>query len=112
MFGFQLFDGDGASTAAVLLVLQAPPARTGPRQAGGTIPAAALAALQGRLGAAVRVLQVDETNYPAIVRSFAPAQLPTSVLMHQGVELWRRQGLPNAAEIGAMLVARMGTPGC
>ena len=111
MFGSQLFDGDGAPTAAVLLVLQAPPARMGPRP-GGTIPAADLAALQGRLGAAVRVLQVDETNYPAIVRSFAPAQLPTSVLMHQGVELWRRQGLPNAAEIGAMLVARMGTPGC
>jgi hypothetical protein len=93
--------------AAVLLVMLPPPARhsLAPPQ---SLFAAELATLQRRLGPAVRVLQIDEASYPAILRSFAPAQLPTSVLMHHGVELWRRSGLPDAAEIDALLVGRDG----
>ncbi|AHJ97516.1 hypothetical protein [Hymenobacter swuensis] len=61
------------------------------------------AALQHQLGAGVLVLQVDEATYPAVVRSFAPAQLPTSVLVQHGVELWRQPGLPSAEEVHAVL---------
>lgn len=88
--------------AAVLLVML-PPARHSLTQPQG-ISAADLATLQSQLGPAVRVLRIDEASYPAILSSFAPAQLPTSVLMHHGVELWRRAGLPDAAEIDALLV--------
>ena len=82
-----------------------PPARLTQPQG---ISAADLATLQSQLGPAVRVLRIDEASYPAILSSFAPAQLPTSVLMHHGVELWRRPGLPDAAEIDALLVGRDG----
>lgn len=91
--------------AAVLLVMLPPPARLTQPQG---ISAADLASLQSRLGPAVRVLRIDEASYPAILSSFAPAQLPTSVLMHHGVELWRRPGLPDAVEIEALLVGRSG----
>ncbi len=74
---------------AVLLVLL-PPAGPGPHH-GQT--AAWLRTLQARLGPTVRVLPVDEASHPAVVRSFAPAALPACVLMRQGVELWRQQGL-------------------
>lgn len=90
--------------AAVLLVML-PPAWHSLTQPQG-ISAADLATLQSQLGSAVRVLRIDEASYPAILHSFAPAQLPTSVLMHHGVELCRRPGLPDAAEIEALLVGR------
>ena len=93
--------------AAVLLVMLPPPARYSLNQPQG-ISAADLATLQSQLGPAVRVLRIDEASYPAILSSFAPAQLPTSVLMHHGVELWRRPGLPAAAEIDALLAGRNG----
>lgn len=55
---------------------------------------ASLRALQGRLGPGIRVLKIDEASHPAVVRSFGPPQLPACVLVRQGVELWRSQGLP------------------
>lgn len=100
MFGFEVIDSE-RSLAAVLLVMLP---LLGPRSRHAS--AADLATLQSRLGPAVRVLQIDEASHPAILSSFAPAQLPTSVLMHHGVELWRRPGLPEAAEIAALLVGR------
>ena len=56
---------------------------------------AALHRLQVRLGAAVRVLPIDEASLPAVVRSFGPPRLPACVLVRQGVELWRQDGLPD-----------------
>ncbi|GAB3868572.1 hypothetical protein GCM10028824_13830 [Hymenobacter segetis] len=91
----------------MLLVMLPPPARYPLAQPRG-VSAVDLATLQSRLGPAVRVLQIDEASYPAILRSFAPAQLPTSVLMHHGAELWRCPGLPDADEIDALLVGRGG----
>jgi hypothetical protein len=107
MVGFQAVESERAPAAVLLVML---PARYPLAQPRG-IFAADLATLQSRLGPAVQVLQIDEASYPAIMRSFAPAQLPTSVLMHHGVELWRRPGLPDAAEIDALLVGKNGRAG-
>lgn len=101
---------DYEQSPAVVLLVMLPSAwcfRTQPQG----ISATDLATLQSQLGPAVRVLRIDEASHPAILSSFAPAQLPTSVLMHHGVELWRRPGLPNAAEIDALLVGRNGGAG-
>ncbi|MCB2407003.1 thioredoxin [Hymenobacter lucidus] len=66
-----------------------------------------LVALQTRLGPKIQVLLVDEATHPAIVRSFAPVRLPSSVLLHQGTELWRQNGLPNATKMPAALLAKI-----
>jgi fructose-1,6-bisphosphatase/inositol monophosphatase family enzyme len=81
--------------AAVLLVLL-------PLGA-GTAATAALAALQQQLGAAVRVLAIDEASHPAVVRSFGAPALPACVLVRQGVELWRQPGLPAADAVAGLL---------
>jgi hypothetical protein len=66
---------------------------------------ASLGALQQQLGPAVRVLAIDEASHPAVVRSFGPAALPASVLVHRGVELWRQPGLPAAEAVANLLQA-------
>ncbi|SNC67808.1 hypothetical protein SAMN06265337_2079 [Hymenobacter gelipurpurascens] len=91
---------------AVLLVMLPPLAGDMGAQSPAYSPAD-LAALQRRLGPAVRVLKVDEANYSAVVRSFTPTQLPTCVLVHQGVELWRQQGLFQADEVVASVLAKV-----
>ena len=55
---------------------------------------AAVQALQQRLGSVIQVLLVDENSHPTVVRSFQPADLPAFVLVRQGAERWRQQGLP------------------
>ncbi|MBD2767925.1 thioredoxin [Hymenobacter sp. BT664] len=89
--------------AAVLLVLLP---RVPADQAALRQPAqAALRALQGRLGSAVRVLKIDEATHPAVVQSFDSPELPACVLVRQGVELWRQQGLPDEADVNTLLEA-------
>jgi hypothetical protein len=90
-------------TAAVLLVLlpRVPADEAAPRQQAH----AALRILQGRLGSAVRVLKIDEATHPAVVHSFGPPELPACVLVRQGVELWRQQGLPDEAGVNILLEA-------
>ena len=68
---------------------------------------AGLPALQSQLGAAVRVLVVTEASHPAVVRSFRATELPSFVLMRQGVELWRQRGLPEGETIGALLLSKL-----
>jgi hypothetical protein len=95
------------SPVAVLLVMLPPP-----MQARGTASCAAtadLATLQQQIGSAVQVLLVDETTYPTVVHSFAPTQLPTCVLVYQGVELWRQPGLPTAHDVVAALHSKVET---
>jgi hypothetical protein len=85
---------------SVLLVLL-PPARA------GQLPTTAqLDDLQRQLGPAVRVLRIDEATHPAVVRSFAVAQLPACVLVRGGIELWRQSGWPeDDAFVAALLTA-------
>lgn len=87
---------------AVLLVLL--PLELGSELMGETRTAASLRTLQGRLGTAIRVLKIDEASHPAVVRSFGPPQLPACVLVRQGVELWRLQGLPEDESIVSALL--------
>ncbi|MFD1469509.1 thioredoxin [Hymenobacter caeli] len=93
-----------AADAAVLLVLLPTEGTALPVRA-ATL--AALQALQQRLGSVIRVLSVDEASHPAVVRSFQATNLPAFVLVRQGVELWRQQGLPEGEFIVAQLLARL-----
>lgn len=73
-----------------------------------------LAALQRRLGAAIRVLVVEEAAHPDVVRSFQPAALPACVLVRRGQELWRQPGLPEGELVAQQLlrlVAGAASPG-
>ena len=93
-----------ATDAAVLLVLL-PPLGSAPPVRAATL--AALQVLQQQLGPVIRVLSVDDASHPAVVRSFHTADLPAFVLVRQGVELWRQQGLPEGELIVAQLLARL-----
>ena len=72
---------------------------------------AALASLQRELGAAIRVLTVDEKSHPSVVHSFDATDLPCFVLMRQGVELWRQGGLPEGEGIVPLLLSLLGPAG-
>ncbi len=91
--------------AAMLLVLLPLAAAAGgqPQQA----DLAALDTLQQRLGAAIRVLRVDEASYPVVVRSFDGAGLPAFVLVRHGVELWHQPGLPVGEATAQLLLAKL-----
>ena len=91
-----------SAPVATVLLLLVPPLRN--RRAAAAFD---LAALQTRLGPKIQVLLVDKETHPAIVHSFAPVRLPSSVLLHQGTELWRQNGLPNATKIPATLLAKI-----
>ncbi len=93
-----------AADAAVLLVLL-PTEGTAPPVREATL--LALHALQQRLGSVIRVLSVDDASHPAVVRSFQATTLPAFVLVRQGVELWRQQGLPEGEFIVPQLLARL-----
>lgn len=71
---------------------------------------AALQLLQQQLGAAIRVLRVDEATHPAVVRSFQGQGLPAWVLMRHGVELWRQPGLPAGAATVALIQSKLALP--
>ena len=94
--------------AAMLLVLL-PPVGTAPQVRAATL--AALATLQRELGAAIRVLTVDEKSHPVVVRSFHATDLPCFVLMQQGVELLRQYGLPEGGAIVPLLLSLLGPVG-
>ncbi|QKG55250.1 thioredoxin [Hymenobacter sp. BRD128] len=93
--------------AAVLLVLL-PPVGTAQPVRAATLTA--LKALQAQLGPAIRVLTVDEGTNPVVVHSFPPLDLPAFVLVRQGVELWRQQGLPEGEFIVAQLLDKLAVP--
>jgi hypothetical protein len=51
--------------------------------------------LQQHLDNRIRVLRIDETHHPDVVRSFYIPETPAFVLVRHGVELWRQVGTPN-----------------
>ena len=50
--------------------------------------------VQGRFQTRLRVLRIDATNHPHVVHCFAVTLTPTFVLVREGLELWRQEGLP------------------
>ena len=95
--------------AAMLLVLlptvgpgatqETPPARTATNLL--------LKGLQLELGAAVRVLKVDAASHPAVVHAFDGRGVPAFVLLRDGQELYRQQGLPEGAPLVALLLRKL-----
>ena len=96
-----------SAEAAVLLVLL-PAVGTAPQVRAGTL--AMLATLRAELDPVIRVLTVDETSHPSVVRSFDAIDLPAFVLMRQGAELWRQQGLPEGETTAALLRSKLDAP--
>ena len=90
---------------AVLLVLLPP--NTCPHASVGPGVRVALRILQDQLGDSIRVLTIDEGSHPAVVRSFGLAELPACVLVRQGVELWRQQGLPEEDGLVSVLLRKI-----
>ena len=82
---------------------ETPPTRTATNQL--------LQTLQQQLGAAVRVLRVDEASHPAVVHAFDGRGLPAFVLLRDGEELYRQQGLPEGASLAALLLRKLAAHG-
>ncbi|GAA3944504.1 hypothetical protein GCM10022406_28550 [Hymenobacter algoricola] len=89
-----------------MLLVLLPPIGTAPQVRVATL--AALAGLQREVGAAIRVLTVDEVSHPSVVHSFQATDLPCFVLVRQGVELLRQGGLPEGERIGSLLLEKLG----
>jgi len=97
----------GLFPPAIVLLVLLPPADSAAAQASvrGT-----LHTLQQQLGAAIRVLRIDEATHPDVVRSFKGLGLPAWVLMRHGVELWRQPGLPTGADTVALVLSKLAGP--
>jgi hypothetical protein len=92
---------------AIVLLVLLPPADSAAAQ---TFVRTALHTLQEQLGAAIRVLRVDEATHPDVVRSFHGRGLPAWVLMRHGVELWRQPGLPLGPDTIALILSKLALP--
>ena len=95
--------------AAMLLVLL-PTVGPGTQQETQPVRAATnllLKGLQLELGAAVRVLKVDEATHPAVVHAFDGRGVPAFVLLRDGEEVYRQQGLPEGAPMAALLLDKL-----
>ena len=97
---------DLAADAAVLVVLLPRGVAAGPAQP-APAPFFAQLTLQRQLGAAIRVLLIDEAKHPAVVHSFGATDLPSFVLVRQGVEVWRQRGLPEGDAIVPLLLSKL-----
>ncbi|MBO0951811.1 thioredoxin family protein [Fibrella forsythiae] len=58
--------------------------------------------LQQRLPGSVRILKVDEALHPEVVKSFHLSQLPAFVLVQQGIERWRQEGVRRFDELTSL----------
>jgi len=95
--------------AAMLLVLL-PTVGAGTRQESPldrTATNLLLQDLQVQLGTAIRVLKVDEGTHPAVVHAFGGKGVPAFVLLRDGAELWRQQGLPEGKPMAALLLSKL-----
>ena len=66
-----------------------------------------LKGLQLQLGVAVRVLKVDEASHAAVVHAFNGRGVPAFVLLRDGEELYRQQGLPEGEPMAALLLSKL-----
>lgn len=87
-----------SGSKAVLLCFL-PPAASGESVQERTRLLALSQRLQQRLPGLIRVLNVDESLHPDVVRSFNLQQLPALVLVQQGIERWRQEGVQTWEEL-------------
>lgn len=88
--------------SAVLLIFFMPPTLTNRPERASLMRLAD--SLQKQFSGLLRVLRIDEANHPDVVQSFIITQTPAFVLVRQGVELWRQEGLSDeAAFVGVIL---------
>jgi thioredoxin-like negative regulator of GroEL len=66
-----------------------------------------LKGLQTQLGTTIRILKVDEGSHPGVVQAFYGQGVPAFVLLRDGVEIWRQQGLPEGELIAALLLRKL-----
>ncbi|WP_020604283.1 hypothetical protein [Spirosoma spitsbergense] len=84
-----------AKTAVLLVFLPPdPPQRAALRTLINSLP--------GFPDESLRIIQLDEAIYPEVIRSFTVTHLPALVLVRQGVELWRYEGMPNDTVLTAV----------
>ena len=95
--------------AAMLLVPTVGPGARQETQPVRTATNLLLKGLQLELGTAVRVLKVDEATHPAVVHTFDSRGVPTFVLLRDGEEVYRQQGLPEGAPLVALLLSKLAT---
>ncbi len=85
-----------AKTAVLLVFIPAAPTQ---ESVGQSLAVTKLVSpLQQKLGSSVRVLKIDETMHPDVVRSFDVRQFPAFILVQQGIELWRQEGISLTGE--------------
>ena len=53
------------------------------------------------------MLGVDEASLPAVVHAFDGRGLPAFVLLRDGAELWRQQGLPEGETAATLLLSKL-----
>jgi thioredoxin-like negative regulator of GroEL len=71
---------------AVLLAFLPPASRE------NSVLATLIDILQQKFKESIRILKIDETIHPDVVQSFSVKQLPTFILVQQGIEVWRQEG--------------------
>ncbi|WP_080236790.1 thioredoxin family protein [Spirosoma rigui] len=91
--------------SAVLLIFTST-ARTDRLQQ--TLLADMTASLQTLIGHSVRILKIDEAAHPEVVQSFGITQVPSFVLVRQGIELWRQVGMPDKDTTGQLTQQLLG----
>ncbi|MGA0557855.1 thioredoxin [Larkinella sp. VNQ87] len=58
-----------------------------------------LAQVNSELGDFIRITRVEQGVHPEVVRSFGVQQLPSFILLRQGTEIWRHNGLLEAHDL-------------
>ena len=63
--------------------------------------------VRAELGDRIRITRVDQTVHPEVIRSFGVHQLPSFILLKQGIEIWRHNGPMNSPELIRLLSAQL-----
>ncbi len=74
---------------------------------GHRLPEGLYDALQHQFGKNLRILKIDDVSHPEVIASFGVSQCPTFVLVQQGAEIWRQEGLTDFDQFLVSLQAKM-----
>ena len=91
--------------SAVLLIFFGPLAVSTSQQR--TVLTELADSLQAHFGSQLRILRINEANYPEVVQCFAVDEIPTFVLVQQGIELLRQEGLTDKDTLVSLIQNRL-----